>query len=358
MKVLVGMSGGVDSTVTAILLKEAGYDVIGATMAIWGDRNIKGIAQEHKKKNACFGPDEKEDIESAKKVAAEIGVPYHVFNCAKEYDEVVLKYFKSEYLKGKTPNPCVYCNALIKFGVLPHIARMNGVTFDKFATGHYAKVEEQNGRYVLKRGINPHKDQSYFLYKLTQEQLANIILPLGNYNKEQIRDIAQKHGLSVADKHDSQDFYCGDYNELLEVENKKGNIVDTNGKILGEHEGIWNYTIGQRKGLGISSTEPLYVLSLNKDTNEVVVGFKDKTFKKSLTAVDINFVSYDKLPKDKQLSAKIRSTQQPQSVCAEFKDNKLIVEFDEWQKSIAPGQSVVIYDDDIVVAGGIIDTVE
>ena len=358
MKVLVGMSGGVDSTVTAILLKEAGYDVIGATMAIWGDRNVKGIAQEHKKKNACFGPDEKEDIESAKKVAAEIGVPYHVFNCAKEYDEVVLKYFKSEYLKGKTPNPCVYCNALIKFGVLPHIARMNGVTFDKFATGHYAKVEEQNGRYVLKRGINPHKDQSYFLYKLTQEQLANIILPLGNYNKEQIRDIAQKHGLSVADKHDSQDFYCGDYNELLEVENKKGNIVDTNGKILGEHEGIWNYTIGQRKGLGISSTEPLYVLSLNKDTNEVVVGFKDKTFKKSLTAVDINFVSYDKLPTDRQLSAKIRSTQQPQNVCAQFKNNKLIVEFDEWQKSIAPGQSVVIYDDDIVVAGGIIDTVE
>ena len=358
MKVLVGMSGGVDSTVTAILLKEAGYEVEGATMAIWGDRNIKGIAQQHQKKNACFGPDEKEDIESARKIAQEIGIPYHVFNCADEYDEVVLKYFKDEYLKGRTPNPCVYCNALIKFGVLPHIAKMNGVEFDKFATGHYARVEERDGRYLLKRGINPNKDQSYFLYKLTQEQLSHTILPLGDYNKEQIRELAHKYGLSVADKHDSQDFYCGDYNELLEVSDKKGNVVDINGNILGEHNGIWNYTIGQRKGLGISSTEPLYVLSLNKETNEVVIGPKDKTFKKSLTAINVNFVSYESLPADRELSAKIRSTQQPQPVKASFDNGTLTVEFDEYQKSIAPGQSVVIYDGDVLVCGGIIDSVE
>ena len=261
MKILVGLSGGVDSAVTALILKQQGHTVIGATMSIWGK---DGMALKAGHKNACYGPDEKEDIEQARKIAEQIGIPYHVFNCVEQYEKIVLENFKSEYIQGRTPNPCIWCNALVKFGVLPHIARENGIEFDKFATGHYARVEEINGKYLLKRGLAPRKDQSYFLYRLTQEQLKNIILPLGEYTKDEIRKIAKENGLLVAEKPDSQDFYDGDYNELLGVKEKEGNIVDVNGNILGHHKGIWNYTIGQRKGLGVSSTEPLYVLSLKK----------------------------------------------------------------------------------------------
>ena len=356
-KVLVGMSGGVDSTVCAILLKEK-YDVSGATMAIWGNREIKGMAMQKGHKDSCFKPNEEEDIDAARKIAQDINIPYYVLNCADEYEEIVLKHFKSEYLIGRTPNPCVWCNALIKFGALPYMARKQGIEFDKFATGHYARTSFVDGRYILKQGIDKSKDQSYFLYRLTQEQLKNILLPLGEYTKVQIRDIARKNGLEVADKHDSQDFYSGDYNELLGVQPKIGYIKDVNGKILGEHQGIWNYTIGQRKGLGVSSTEPLYVLSLNKEDNSVIVGPRDKTFKKQLIATKLNFVSKAEIPVNVQLSAKFRSTQIPQNAQVSIKDDVMTVIFDEYQKSIAPGQSVVIYQDDTVIAGGIIESAE
>lgn len=356
MKVLVGLSGGVDSSVAALILKEQGYEVIGATMSIWGKN---GIAAAEGKHNACYGPDEKEDIEAAKKLSEKLGIPYHVVDCVSKYEDIVIANFKKEYLNGHTPNPCVWCNALIKFGVLPEIARLNGVEFDKFATGHYAKVEQgENGRYLLKRGIAPHKDQSYFLYRLKQEQLKNIILPLGNYTKDQIRQIAKDNNLDAADKPDSQDFYGGDYNELLGVKDKIGNIVDTEGNILGQHKGIWNYTIGQRKGIGVSSTQPLYVLSLNKDTNEVVIGPADKTFKKSLVACDLNWIAIDGLEKPIRCQAKIRSTQQPVDV--ELKPlgkDEVEVVFDDMQKSIAIGQSAVFYDGDVVLGGGVIKSV-
>lgn len=354
MKILVGLSGGVDSSVAALILKQQGHDVVGATMSIWGK---DGMAAKSGHKNACYGPDEKEDIEEARKIAAQIDIPYYVFNCVEQYEQIVLDNFKSEYIQGRTPNPCVWCNALVKFGVLPLIAKENGIEFDKFATGHYARVEEKDGRFLLKRGIAPHKDQSYFLYRLKQEQLKNIILPLGNYTKDQIRKIAKDNGLEVAEKPDSQDFYDGDYNELLGVKEKDGNIVDLDGKVLGHHKGIWNYTIGQRKGIGVSATEPLYVLELRKDTNEVVIGPADKTFKKELTAVNLNWIAFDKLENERKVYAKIRSTQQPTPVTITPNGDNVDVVFDELQKSIAIGQSVVFYDEDVVLGGGVINKV-
>lgn len=354
MKILVGLSGGVDSSVAALILKQQGHEVVGATMSIWGK---DGMAAKSGHKNACYGPDEKEDIEEARKIAAQIDIPYYVFNCVEQYEQIVLDNFKSEYIQGRTPNPCVWCNALVKFGVLPLIAKENGIEFDKFATGHYARVEEKDGRFLLKRGIAPHKDQSYFLYRLKQEQLKNIILPLGNYTKDQIRKIAKDNGLEVAEKPDSQDFYDGDYNELLGVKEKDGNIVDLDGKVLGHHKGIWNYTIGQRKGIGVSATEPLYVLKLRKDTNEVVIGPADKTFKKELTAVNLNWIAFDKLENERKVYAKIRSTQQPTPITITPNGDDVDVVFDELQKSIAIGQSVVFYDEDVVLGGGVIDKV-
>lgn len=354
MKIVVGLSGGVDSATAALILKEQGHEVIGATMSIWGK---DGMALKAGHKGACYGPDEKEDIEEARKIAAQLDIPYYVFDCVEEYEKIVLENFKSEYIQGRTPNPCIWCNSLVKFGVLPHLAKENGITFDKFATGHYARVVKVNDRYILKRGIDPKKDQSYFLYRLKQEQLENILLPLGDYTKSEIREIASKAGLLAAEKPDSQDFYSGDYNELLGIKEVEGNIVDTNGNILGTHKGIWNFTIGQRKGIGVSSTSPLYVLELRKDSNEVVVGEADKTFKKSLIATNLNWIAVDGLKGEKRAQAKIRSTQAPTDVTVIPHDDKIEVVFDDLQKSIAIGQSVVLYDNDIVLGGGIIEKV-
>ena len=364
MRILVGLSGGVDSSVTAFLLKQQGHDVIGATMSIWGK---DGMALKSGHKNACYGPDEQEDIEEAGKIAKQLNIPFYVFNCVEKYEEIVLNNFKSEYIQGRTPNPCVWCNALVKFGILPELAKSEGIVFDKFATGHYARVEEQNGIFFLKRGRDIKKDQSYFLYRLKQDQLQNILLPLGNYTKEDIRKIALENNILTAEKPDSQDFYSGDYNELLEIKEKDGNIVDTEGNVLGHHKGIWNYTVGQRKGLRISAKEPLYVIKLDKDKNEVVVGFLDKTFKNELIATNINWIvphknDYILQPSadnsKKKIKVKIRSTQQPEEAEIELtKEGNIKVTFANYQKSIALGQSVVFYDDDTVLGGGIIDNI-
>ncbi len=356
MKILVGMSGGVDSSVAALLLKEQGHEVIGATMSIWSGK----INSTSSTKNACYGPDEKEDIEEARRVCEEIGIPFHVFDCVEQYEKIVLENFKEEYLSGRTPNPCIWCNSLIKFDVLPFLAKQSGIEFDKFATGHYARVEfdEAQSKYLLKKGISPKKDQSYFIYRLKQEQLENILLPLGGYTKEEIREIAKYKGLKVAEKPDSQDFYSGDYNELLEVQEKEGNIVDTEGKILGKHSGIWNFTIGQRKGIGVSSTQPLYVVELKKETNEVVVGFSDSTLKKSLTANKLNWISIEKLDSKVELKAKIRSAQtETDVIVTPTSEDEVNVEFIDLQKSLTPGQSIVFYDGDVVLGGGIIEKV-
>lgn len=361
MRILVGMSGGVDSSVAALLLKEQGHEVIGAIMSIWSEEKHQRLAPSvntNSCKDACYGPNEKEDIENARKIAEHIGIPFHIFDCSKEYEQIVLDNFKNEYLSGRTPNPCIRCNSLIKFDVLPFLAKKSGLEFDKFATGHYARVEsEKTGRYVLKRGINPKKDQSYFLYRLRQDQLANIIMPLGGYEKNEIREIAKKNGIAVHDKPDSQDFYSGDYNELLEVKPKIGNIVDKSGKILGEHDGIWNYTIGQRKGIGIAHTSPLYVIDLNSERNEVIVGEADETFKQSLVAVDLNWVSVAGLEGEIKATAKVRSAQTPVEVTLKPQGENVLVTFDDPQKSLTKGQSVVFYQEDLLLGGGIIDDV-
>lgn len=352
MRVLVGMSGGIDSSVAALLLKEAGHDVVGVTMSIWRDGNpFSGEL----KKNACFGPNEEEDIAEARRVSEMLGIEYHVLDCAEQYERIVLEDFKHEYLAGRTPNPCVWCNSLIKFGALPQIARESGIVFDKFATGHYAQVDTVGGRYVLRRSADLKKDQTYFLYRLTQKQLSEVMFPLGNLQKEKARALCIKHGFFTEEKDESQDFYSGDYSDLLQTAPRRGNIVDTHGAVLGEHEGYWNYTIGQRKGLKIASERPLYVISLRADSNEVVVGHVEETFGNSLEAHQLSWIAREPITEPLEVQAKIRSTGIPKSAIIEpIGDDAVSVKFAEPQKAVTPGQSVVWYEEDLVLGGGVI----
>jgi len=342
VKIALGLSGGVDSSVAAALLKRQEHEVVGITMKLWREGRYRGGS-----KDACFGPGEAEDIARAESLCRQLGIEYRVFDCSEEYEKVVLSYFRTEYLAGRTPNPCVRCNAFMKFGVLPQLARKSGVVFDKFATGHYARLCEENGVFHLLRGADESKDQSYFLYRLKQSQLKDLLFPLGELHKSEVRKLASEYGLEVKDKSDSQDFYSGDHTELLNTPPRPGNIVDAAGNVLGTHQGFWNYTIGQRKGLGIAAKEPLYVLELNACRNEVVVGPVSETMCHELELTDCSWITSEP---DGEVQVKVRSTSK--MLAAFYQEDKL--NFPDGVFAAAKGQSAVLYRGDEVLGGGII----
>lgn len=354
MKIAVGMSGGVDSSVAALVLKQQGHEVIGITMSIWDG----SFAYSHSGKNACYGPDEKEDIEAAREICMKLDIPFHVIDCSGEYKKTVIEYFRNEYLNARTPNPCIVCNQKIKFGNMLSTAKTSGISFDKFATGHYAQIECDHGsdRFILKKGFDRNKDQSYFLYKLSQQQLASAIFPVGSMTKDEVRGLARKSGLPVSEKEESQDFYSGDYRELLNVTDTEGEIVDLSGRVIGNHKGIWNYTPGQRKGLGIASSEPLYVVRLENSSNRVVAGTKKDIERTSFQVRNINWIALHKVSKKFNAAVKTRSTQSGDDAVIELINSfNAKVTFTSGGTSISPGQSAVFYDGDTVIGGGVIE---
>ena len=353
-EVAVGLSGGVDSSIAAALLKDRGYDVVGITMKTFDP----SMPLTESVKHACYGPGEEEDIKAAAAVCDKLGIPFHAIDLKEEFRDHVMVYFRREYLAGRTPNPCILCNHRIKFGFLLEKARKAGIDFELFATGHYARIAESGGRYLLKRAADLSKDQTYFLYALTPEQLSHTLFPVGEYTKPEVREIARLLGLETADRPESQDFISGtDYSPFFrEGEIEEGDIVDEEGNILGRHRGIVYYTVGQRRGLGIASPRPLYVLSIDATRNRIVVTEKENLFSKGLIADHLNLIAVDRLDRPYDIQAKIRlQHKEVDATLSPFKDRKAQILFREPQLSVTPGQSVVFYLEDIVLGGGIIE---
>lgn len=352
-RIVVAMSGGVDSSVTAALLKQEGYDVIGISMQVWD--YSKFAAPDGEKFDTCCSLD---DIHDARRVAEQIGIPFYVVNFEDEFQRLVIDDFVDEYFRGRTPNPCVRCNQLIKFELLLRKARELGADF--LATGHYARIERRaDGTFHLFKGVDHGKDQSYFLFTLTQEQLSRTLFPLGGMTKGEVRGLAASFGLRVAEKGESQEICFvpdNDYVRFIEEERSvglmSGDIVDAAGNVLGRHDGTYRYTVGQRRGLGIAHSHPLYVVGVDAEKREVVVGPRDDLFSDGLIADNVNWIEPAGSLLD-EVACKIRYRHQPVPCrIAILADGRVEVRFRAREKSVTPGQAVVFYNGDEVLGGG------
>ena len=355
-KVVVGMSGGVDSSVAAYLLKEQGYDVIGVTMQMLGAGDEEQAVQEEN--GGCCGLSA---VDDARRVAAALDIPYYVMNFKKEFKEHVIDYFVEEYQNGRTPNPCIACNRYVKWESL--LQRSLSIGAEYIATGHYARVVQlENGRYTLRRSATLAKDQTYALYNLTQEQLRRTLMPVGEYTKKEVRAIAEKINLRIANKPDSQDICFvpdGDYASYIEeeagVKVPEGDFVLTDGTVIGRHKGITHYTVGQRKGLGLALGYPAFVLEIRPTTNEVVIGTREESMTTQLRARNLNFMAIEDLTEPLHVFTKIRYNHKGAWCTIEKTgEDEVVCTFDEPQRAVTPGQAVVFYDGEYVLGGGTI----